>query len=248
MISLLDFRPSFGYITLSRSLEGRDLETHLITERVRFLRAGLVTPLPGGPGSANKCTQFAQMQTAMPAGTTTGARSAPLKRAATKAEASPPPHRAKHSSGRVGAFGRSGKRRREAPEGERVPPDALPRPGIGRRQRLLVLRGNGWMRLSALRLPRLVRGPILRAWWQQSSDANAPRERFCFSPFPASDRNRGEGVRRENECVRSRWAAQWSEKSTKALPNAGERSPPCGRPTCRAERSRDILPIGPSNR
>jgi hypothetical protein len=30
---------------------------------------------------------------------------------------------------------------------------ALPRPGIGKRQRLSVLRGIGWMRLSALRLP-----------------------------------------------------------------------------------------------
>jgi len=48
--------------------------------RVRFLRAGLVTPLPGGLGSANKCTQFAQVQTAMPAGSTTDARGAPLKR------------------------------------------------------------------------------------------------------------------------------------------------------------------------
>src|SRR5579883_1124502 len=35
-------------------------------ERVRFLRAGLVTPLPGGPGI-------------VPAGITTGARGAPLK-------------------------------------------------------------------------------------------------------------------------------------------------------------------------
>jgi hypothetical protein len=48
-------------------IEGRDLETHLIAERVRFLRVGLVTPLPGGPGI-------------IPAGMTTGARGAPLKR------------------------------------------------------------------------------------------------------------------------------------------------------------------------
>ena len=38
-----------------------------IAERVRFLRAGLVTPLPGGPGI-------------VPAGITTGARGASLKR------------------------------------------------------------------------------------------------------------------------------------------------------------------------
>jgi hypothetical protein len=48
-------------------IEGRDLETHLITERVRFLRAGLVTPLPGGPGI-------------VPAGMKTGAQGALLKR------------------------------------------------------------------------------------------------------------------------------------------------------------------------
>ena len=51
----------------SRSIEGRDLETHLIAERERFLRAGLVTPLPGGPGI-------------VPTGTTTGAQGALLKR------------------------------------------------------------------------------------------------------------------------------------------------------------------------
>ena len=49
-------------ISLSK---GRDLETHLDTERVRFLRAGLVTPLPGGLGID-------------PAGTMTGARGASL--------------------------------------------------------------------------------------------------------------------------------------------------------------------------
>jgi hypothetical protein len=48
-------------------IEGRVLETHLNMERVRFLRAGLVTPLPGGPGI-------------VPAGMMTGARGASLKR------------------------------------------------------------------------------------------------------------------------------------------------------------------------
>jgi hypothetical protein len=46
-------------------MKGRGLETYLDTERVRFLRAGLVTPLPGGPGID-------------PAGIMTGARGASL--------------------------------------------------------------------------------------------------------------------------------------------------------------------------
>jgi len=45
--------------------EGTFLETILETERVRFLRVGFVTPLPGGPGIAS-------------AGTTTGPRGASL--------------------------------------------------------------------------------------------------------------------------------------------------------------------------
>jgi hypothetical protein len=47
-------------------MKGRGLETHLDTERVRFLRAGFVTPLPGGLGIG-------------PAGTMTGARGASLQ-------------------------------------------------------------------------------------------------------------------------------------------------------------------------
>jgi hypothetical protein len=65
--SFLDIRPFFSYglgILLS---EGRGLETHLDTERVRFLRAGFVTPLPGGLGI-------------VPSGITIGVRGAPLKR------------------------------------------------------------------------------------------------------------------------------------------------------------------------
>ncbi len=58
---------NFGYFANNLARKGRDLETHLTTERVRFLRAGLVTPLPGGLGIA-------------PAGIMTGARGAPLKR------------------------------------------------------------------------------------------------------------------------------------------------------------------------
>src|ERR1700683_1488422 len=61
----LDICPLSRYAGLSRSAKGRGLETHLDTERVRFLRAGLVTPLPGGLGID-------------PAGTMTGARGASL--------------------------------------------------------------------------------------------------------------------------------------------------------------------------
>ena len=64
---LLTFVPGSDTSSESRSIEGRDLETHLIAERERFLRAGLVTPLPGGPGI-------------VPAGMTTGAQGALLKR------------------------------------------------------------------------------------------------------------------------------------------------------------------------
>ena len=59
--------PYINYIPPISLIEGRVLETHLNMERVRFLRAGLLTPLPGGPGI-------------VPAGITTGARGASLKR------------------------------------------------------------------------------------------------------------------------------------------------------------------------
>jgi len=66
--NFLDIYPHSRYICLlNLAREGRGLETHLDMERVRFPRAGLVTPLPGGPGI-------------VPAGMTTGARGAPLKR------------------------------------------------------------------------------------------------------------------------------------------------------------------------
>ncbi|MDE2284469.1 MAG: hypothetical protein KGK33_07630, partial [Hyphomicrobiales bacterium] len=61
----LDFCPHFRYSVRISLSEGRGLETHLDTERVRFLRAGFVTPLPGGPGI-------------VPSGIKTGARGAPL--------------------------------------------------------------------------------------------------------------------------------------------------------------------------
>jgi hypothetical protein len=62
----LTLRVRSNVIVPSRSSKGRDLETHLDTERVRFLRVGLVTPLPGGLGIG-------------PAGTMTGARGASLQ-------------------------------------------------------------------------------------------------------------------------------------------------------------------------
>ena len=54
---------------------------------------------------------------------------------------------------------------------------APPRPGIGKRQRLSVLRGIGWMRLSALRLPLFAGGEsILALWLAKLGRAGAPRE------------------------------------------------------------------------
>jgi hypothetical protein len=54
---------------------------------------------------------------------------------------------------------------------------ALPRPGIGKRQRLSVLRGIGWMRLSALRLPLFAGGEsILALWLAKLGREDAPRE------------------------------------------------------------------------
>jgi hypothetical protein len=61
----LTLRCRSNVIVSSRSSKGRGLETYLDTERVRFLRAGLVTLLPGGLGID-------------PAGTMTGARGASL--------------------------------------------------------------------------------------------------------------------------------------------------------------------------
>ncbi len=65
---VLDIRHCFRYIRHRISLtSGTSTGDSRWMERVRFLRAGLVTPLPGGPGI-------------VPAGIKTGARGAPLKR------------------------------------------------------------------------------------------------------------------------------------------------------------------------
>jgi hypothetical protein len=62
----LDFNPRFSYLQQVNLAHRRDVTGDgRLTERVRFLRAGLVTPLPGGLGIE-------------PAGTMTGARGASL--------------------------------------------------------------------------------------------------------------------------------------------------------------------------
>jgi hypothetical protein len=45
-----DFAAAMTITAPSRSLEGTSTGDSQLMERVRFLRAGLVTPLPGGPG------------------------------------------------------------------------------------------------------------------------------------------------------------------------------------------------------
>ena len=60
-----DFAPALECHRVISLSKGRGLETDLDTERVRFLRAGFVTPLPGG-----LCID--------PAGIMTGARGASL--------------------------------------------------------------------------------------------------------------------------------------------------------------------------
>ncbi len=63
----LDIHPRFSYTKLANLAHRRDVTGDgRLTERVRFLRAGFVTPLPGGLGIE-------------PAGTTTGARGASLE-------------------------------------------------------------------------------------------------------------------------------------------------------------------------
>ena len=54
----------------------------------------------------------------------------------------------------------------EAPEGGRASENgAQPRPDISERRRLRVSRGNGWMRLSALRLPFVAGGEFIFGAW-----------------------------------------------------------------------------------
>jgi len=81
-------------------------------ERRRFLRAGLVTPLPGGPG-----IDLAALR--------------PLRevhRLSARRRGSPAPDCGKRGPGWVKAFGRCDKRRGGAPKGERASPSPRPRP------------------------------------------------------------------------------------------------------------------------
>jgi hypothetical protein len=75
---------------------------------------------------------------------------------------------------------------------------ALPRPGIGKRQRLSVLRGIGWMRLSALRLPLFAGGEsILALWLAKLGREEASRE--CSLLRASAKQSRG-GLLRELDC------------------------------------------------
>jgi hypothetical protein len=149
----LTVSPRFSYNGTRISLtSGSSTGDSRLMGRVRFLRAGLVTPLPGGPGIG-------------PAGITTGARGAPLKRdrkrrpclrvfiarstawaeskrsvAATSAAV----ERREASGPRWGRFRAAGGFAQTAQACLRC---------IGKRQRLLVRRGQWMVRLSALRLP-----------------------------------------------------------------------------------------------
>src|SRR5580700_12124075 len=87
--------------------KGRGLETHLDTERVRFLRAGFVTPLPGGLGID-------------PAGIMTGARGASLWMRS-MVRVTPAPSRSHEARpGLSRGINLRGKYRGGAPRGERA--------------------------------------------------------------------------------------------------------------------------------
>jgi hypothetical protein len=81
----LDIRHHFSYNPESRSSRGVTGDSRLMG-RVRFLRAGLVTPLPGGPGID-------------PAGIMTGVRGASLKRGPRRRSNLRPLYRAKRGLG-----------------------------------------------------------------------------------------------------------------------------------------------------
>src|ERR1700691_1571471 len=91
-------------VSLSKA---RAVETHLDTERVRFLRAGLVTPLPGGLGID-------------PAGIMTGARGASLW-VRSMVRGTPAPSRSHEARpGLSRGINLRGKHRSGAPRGERA--------------------------------------------------------------------------------------------------------------------------------
>jgi hypothetical protein len=136
---------------------------------MRFLRAGLVPSLPGGPGI-------------VPAGTMTGARGTSLKRDRPVAAGSACMRRSREA--RPG-LSRGVRSPRQAPWWRARKASAL------RSARCRIRRcGHGWMRLSALRLPSFsgdwLRG--LTCW--HSSGAAASRERISLTNAIMSKRKK----------------------------------------------------------
>jgi hypothetical protein len=148
---------------------------------------GSSLPLSGGPGID-------------PAGITTGARGASLKRDAKGAGNACALHCVKRGLDRASAHGRS-KRRGGAPKGERVPLDARLRP-----KRIRVATSDAWrgptrqLRLPALRLPSFSSLRRKNSWLWSASLGRASvartRARVTDSAAPLaapSPRVRGEG-------------------------------------------------------
>src|SRR5208282_1607312 len=136
-----------------------------LMERVRFLRAGLVTPLPGGLGID-------------PAGIMTGARGASLQ-ARAMAKVTPLPAVSREARpGLSDGINLRRKRRGGAPRGERASPSPpSPACGGGRRG------AQGARRASQARTCGAPVGaplPSFRGELMQNSGADASRERDCF--------------------------------------------------------------------
>ena len=131
---------------------------------------GSSLPLPGGPGID-------------PAGITTGARGASLKRDAKGGNACAL-HRVKRGLDRASAHGR-GERRGGAPKGERVPLNARPRPKRIRMATSAAWRGpTRQSRLFGAPPPFIFLRQKIRGFGRQASDAGASRERERFSFRP----------------------------------------------------------------
>jgi hypothetical protein len=96
---------------------------------------------------------------------------------------------------------------------------APPRPGIGKRQRLSVLRGIGWMRLSALRLPLFAGGESILALWLASlGRVTVPRERFLLSHCEPTGRARsGRPDDRLREAIQGGSRESWIASSLSLL-------------------------------
>ena len=138
---------------------------------------GSSLPLSGGPGID-------------PAGITTGARGASLKRDA-KAQANACAlHRVKRGPDRASAYGRS-KCRGGAPRGERAPMSARPRP-----KRNWVATSDAWrgptgqLRLPALRLPLFFWRQIIRGVLDKPRARMRRENEFAFAPLVGRLRRR----------------------------------------------------------